>query len=77
MRFELTTSTLARWRSTTELRPHFLTNFEMERAMRFELTTSTLARWRSTTELRPRREKRVRAFYMSDDPAQSFFVRFA
>ena len=27
MRFELTTSTLARWRSTTELRPHFLTNF--------------------------------------------------
>jgi hypothetical protein len=27
MRFELTTSTLARWRSTTELRPHMYRNF--------------------------------------------------
>ena len=50
------TSTLARWRSTTELFPHFVFNKEkkiLERKTGVGPATSTLARWRSTTELFP------------------------
>ena len=55
------TSTLARWRSTTELFPqgnlHLLTicsnSFAIERKTGVGPATSTLARWRSTTELFP------------------------
>ena len=41
MRFELTTFSLARRRSTTELRPHFLTQLQVESAETQDRTGDT------------------------------------